>query len=315
MILLDLPPELRYKKRFVIPVAVIPGPQKPKHIESFLFIALHHLAALQKDGLRIWNCLTGEYVTSRPWLHAKCADAPGSAQVSGVVPPNGALGCRFRCKTKGRRKPGKSMYYPALLKPDNYSVAGCSHADIAASSVQMAPLEMYEDDLLYLVQSQPGKDYMNRRKETGLVKPCIISGLPRTVPPPMCFPGDLMHVGSLNITELFLKLWRGTLDYDPKDDRSRWGWTTLTGDAWIQHGLEVVNAAPYLPGSFGDAPRNLAEKAKSRYKAHEFKIWFYLFGPAMLYGVIPDIYWKYYCKLVYSMRRLHQRSITLREVH
>lgn len=290
LVLLDLPPELRYKKRFVIPVTVIPGPHKPKHIESFLFPTLHHLAALQNDGLKIWNCLTYKVVICRPWLFATGADAPGSAQVSRIVPPNGVLGCRYRCKKKGRRKPGKSMYYPALLRPNNYTVPECDQADIDANTVHRSSINTYHEDVVYLIQAQPGADYRERRKITGLVKPCILSGLPRTVPPPMCFPGDLMHVGSLNITELFLQIWRGTIDCDPTDDRSLWDWATLKGDAWIRHGEEVVKAAPYLPGSFGDAPRNIAEKAKSGYKAHEFKIWFYLYGPAMLYGVIPDIY-------------------------
>lgn len=33
----NLPPGLRYKKRFVIPGAIVPGPDKPKFIDSYLF--------------------------------------------------------------------------------------------------------------------------------------------------------------------------------------------------------------------------------------------------------------------------------------
>lgn len=65
-VLLDLPPELRYKKEYVIPAAMIPGPHKPKHLDSFLFIGLYHLAALQKDGLNIWDSIDNEVFRSDP---------------------------------------------------------------------------------------------------------------------------------------------------------------------------------------------------------------------------------------------------------
>jgi hypothetical protein len=40
----------RYKKVGVLFGAVIPGPNKPKILESFLFPGLHHLSAIQKEG-------------------------------------------------------------------------------------------------------------------------------------------------------------------------------------------------------------------------------------------------------------------------
>ncbi|KZV69326.1 hypothetical protein PENSPDRAFT_753405 [Peniophora sp. CONT] len=39
-ILLDLPPHLRYKKEYIIPGAIIPGPNKPQNLDSFLFPGL-----------------------------------------------------------------------------------------------------------------------------------------------------------------------------------------------------------------------------------------------------------------------------------
>ncbi|RDX43648.1 hypothetical protein OH76DRAFT_1327701, partial [Lentinus brumalis] len=54
-ILVDLPPTSRYKKRYVLPAAVVGGPKKPKNIDSFLFPSLYHLAALQREGLLIWD--------------------------------------------------------------------------------------------------------------------------------------------------------------------------------------------------------------------------------------------------------------------
>ena len=50
-IILDLAPDQRYKVRNVLPGGIIPGPDKPKNIDSFLFPGLSHVSALQKDRL------------------------------------------------------------------------------------------------------------------------------------------------------------------------------------------------------------------------------------------------------------------------
>ena len=54
-IILDISPDQRYKKMHVLPGGFIPGPNKPKNIDSFLFPGLHHLCALQREGLSIWD--------------------------------------------------------------------------------------------------------------------------------------------------------------------------------------------------------------------------------------------------------------------
>ena len=39
-VLLDLAPDLRYKTRYVLPGGFIPGPNKPKNLDSFLYSIL-----------------------------------------------------------------------------------------------------------------------------------------------------------------------------------------------------------------------------------------------------------------------------------
>ncbi|KIK76480.1 hypothetical protein PAXRUDRAFT_18180 [Paxillus rubicundulus Ve08.2h10] len=50
-------PDSRYKKKYVLLGVIIPGPNKPKNIDSFLFPGFHHVAALQHEGLPIWDAL------------------------------------------------------------------------------------------------------------------------------------------------------------------------------------------------------------------------------------------------------------------
>lgn len=128
-IVLDLPPELRYKKTHVLPGGFIPGPHKPKNLDSFLFPGFHHLAGVQKEGLIVWDArIKAKFTTS---LFAfGTADTPGMAMFDGMVGHTGGQGCRRYCPMKGRHKAGQGQYYPVCLKPDVYSVAGCDHPDV-----------------------------------------------------------------------------------------------------------------------------------------------------------------------------------------
>ena len=59
-VIMDLSPDDRYKKRHVLPGGFIPGPNKPKILDSFLFPGLHHVRALQIEGLHIWDAFRDE---------------------------------------------------------------------------------------------------------------------------------------------------------------------------------------------------------------------------------------------------------------
>ncbi|KZT27826.1 hypothetical protein NEOLEDRAFT_1059676 [Neolentinus lepideus HHB14362 ss-1] len=123
-----------------------------------------------------------------------------------------------------------------------------------------------------------------------------------------------MHLLALNLPDLFVPLWHGTLRCEPGDDKANWPWAVLKGDVWKCHGETVANTTPYLPGSFDRPPRNPVEKISSRYKSWEYTLWLIAMGPALLYGVLPDKYWRHFCKLVYGIRIMSQRSISVSEL-
>ena len=54
-VVFDHSPEARYKKEYVLPGVVIPGPNKPKNTDSFLFPGFHHAVAIQQEGLHVWD--------------------------------------------------------------------------------------------------------------------------------------------------------------------------------------------------------------------------------------------------------------------
>ncbi|KAF8809746.1 hypothetical protein BYT27DRAFT_7254467 [Phlegmacium glaucopus] len=319
-VILDHAPDGRYTKKRVLPGGFIPGPNKPKHTDSYLFPSLHHLSALQKEGLCMWDASKQEITTSHPFFCLATADGPGMAYLNGLVGHHGKNGCRLFCTLPGRHKQGGSHYYPALLKPYDYNIEGSNHPDINVDSLPSYSVQDYEQKLKYVMASRNETQHKRRRLDTGISKPSIFLGLPpkHRFDVPGCFGSDIMHLASLNIPDLFINLWRGTFDCDPKDDKSTWDWAVLQGVVWEDHGKDVAACTPYLPGSFDRPPRNPAEKISSGYKAWEFLLYLYGLGPALLYNILPEMYWIHYCKLVYAMRIMNQHRIStahLKEAH
>ena len=269
---------------------------------------------MQKEGLSVWDPVLQQTFEDKPFLALVGADGPAMAYLNGLVGHNGAFGCHFYCPVKGRRKEGGTHYYPALLRPLNYAVEGCTHDTIHPSQLPLSPSpEAYEHNLQIVMSSQTEAAYGFNRKNTGISKPSIFSGLlpAKILGVPGCFGHDLMHLVSLNLTDLFYSLWRGKITCERTDDKSNWDWAAfLDQQCWETHGKRVADCRPYLPGSFDRPPRNPAEKISSGYKAWEFLMWMFGLGPALFFHDLDIKYWGNFCKLTRAIRLLHWRSIS-----
>jgi hypothetical protein len=273
---------------------------------------------LQKEGLSVWNPILKQVFQDNPFLALVAADGPAMAYLNGLVGHHGAFGCRLYCPVKGRQKEGGTHYYPALSKPANYTVEGCTHDTIHPSQLPFSSSPAaYERNLGIVMSSPTEAAYGFNRKNTGISKPSIFSGLPsaNVLGIPGCFGHDLMHLVSLNLTDLFYSLWRGKITCERTDDISTWDWAAfLDQQCWETHGKRVADCRPYLPGSFDQPPRNPAEKISSGYKAWESLMWMFGLGPALFFSVLDTKYWKNFCKLTRAVRLLHRRSISHRNL-
>ncbi|TFY76397.1 hypothetical protein EWM64_g7614 [Hericium alpestre] len=215
-ILLDLAPDVHYKKAHILPGGFIPSPTKPKNLDSFLFPGFYHLAALQNDGLKVWDAAKKKICVDHPFLAFATADTPAMAMLD---------------------------------------VEGCDHPDVILQNFTETSQQIatrYETNLLEVMATSNPAQYKKKCLKTGICKPSIYLGflVSHCLLIPACFPGDLMHLAALNLTDLLLGLWRGTIDCDLKDSRTTWDWMVLHGDTWTTHGKMVADATPYLPGSF-----------------------------------------------------------------
>src|ERR1700728_70963 len=72
---------------------------------------------------------------------------------------------------------------------------------------------------------------------------------------------------------------------------------------------------PYLPGPFDHPPCNSVEKINSGYKAWEYLMYIFGLGPGLFYGILPQKYWRNFCKIVFTVHILHQHKILANPLH
>ncbi|KAH9855151.1 hypothetical protein C2E23DRAFT_883119 [Lenzites betulinus] len=299
-------------KHFVLPGAVIGGPRKLKNVDSFIFPGLYHLAALQRTGLSIWDASEGRLFTSYLFLLLATADGPGMAYLNGLVGHQGAHGCHLYCPFPGRNKPGMSMYYPAARCPLPRIATDHDNLSIWAAPDPMAPStrDRYEANLRLIEALTSNAIYAHNRLQTGIAKPTIFSGLTRTLGVPDIFGAELMHLITLNITDLVLGLLHGSLTCDAPDNKADWTWAIFADkDVWVAHGKLVAEATRCLPGSFDRPLRNPTEKISSGYKAWEYLLYVYGLLPGLLRGIQQPLYLRHFCKLVSAVRTVLQRRL------
>jgi hypothetical protein len=94
VVLLNLPPEMRYRaKNIIIPLA-IPGPSSPGNIESFIYPLFQELA-IASEGIWTWDAIDSSYFVLRAYLCGVKGDMLGSAKLNGMAGHAARHGDRF----------------------------------------------------------------------------------------------------------------------------------------------------------------------------------------------------------------------------
>lgn len=319
-IVYDLHPTLRYKRKHILPALIVPGPKKPSNLDSYLFRSFHHLSALQREnsnrGIKAWDALKRAVILSRIFFVLGMADTVGLTDLDGRTGHHAAHPCRVGCDFPGRYKDASGgHYYSAHLRP-NDAKKGSDKPDFDVRAPLEATTESYDANLRKVLEAQTQKEYENLRRDTGISKPSLVSGLlpTQTLQPPHCFSLDLMHLIYINLAQLLVLLFRGELRVEKPDRKNLWEWVVLLGDLWEKVGKAVQEAGAHYPSHFHRPPRNPCEKINSGYKATEYyKLVFDLF-PAFLYGLLEEKYWRNLCRVTHAVRILVQRSIKMEQV-
>ncbi|KAG2349836.1 hypothetical protein BDR05DRAFT_972776 [Suillus weaverae] len=189
-IIINLSLDKHYCKIHVQPGGFIPGPNKPKNIDSFLFIGMHHLAAIQNEGLTVWDVSHDATFISNLHLLFTTADGPGLIYWDGMVGHSGKNG--------------------SLLKPLIQCIHGSDHPSIDITQIPLGGSDDYAQNL-YRLMTAPNQEQLDIWKTETVL---------------FCMTTDIMHLAS-NLSDLLLALWHGTIDCGTSDDEGTWEWAVF----------------------------------------------------------------------------------------
>ena len=262
LVLLNLPPEVRYKSGNTIIAFATPGPKAPGDIESFLY-PLFQEAAQASEGIWVWDALESSYFVHRAHICMGLGDMLGSAKLSGMAGHTALYGDRFtmvqgaRSSTKGG---SRYIYYPTHPPGNNrYNPTRPKEYDL--DDLPMRTEEQYWKTITALASAR------NQSTRSSIVKNSGISRLPlcaasKAFLHPTFFPMDPFHIFFVNNVALFWDLW--TIHSDKNEH-------IHVGKEKIAHlGELVASAMITLPPAFCGPIRDPNLKRQSQYKAYEW---------------------------------------------
>ncbi|KAF7346287.1 hypothetical protein MSAN_01855900 [Mycena sanguinolenta] len=122
----DLPPEICFHLAFILALGVIPGPNKPKDSDSFLYPLFQELLCLAAS-VRTFDILTGEIFSLQVYLILVFSDIPAVSMFMQMKGHNGFSPCRM-CKII-------SLWIPNSQNTTHYIPLDCScHPSVMADA-------------------------------------------------------------------------------------------------------------------------------------------------------------------------------------
>jgi hypothetical protein len=268
---LNLPPDERYHVKNILASLLIPGPKKPKVIDTFLRPLVDELLLLDK-GVPAFDGNTRTAFQLRAWVTMVTGDGPALADAIGMKRPGNALRPCRTCEIKAERGGAKSKTY--YVPHTNYDFSS-------------PPLRSDLRDIIKLVDEADSEEY---RKRTGVSRSSILLEL-QSLHFPRSFPADIMHLVLQNIAPLLYQLWNRTkLAIDDRNHSNFAVRPYHLDDAAIEAiSSALANARGEIPTYLGHAPRRINNHYKG-YKAAEWEAWLKLFGVPLLDQRLNEAY-------------------------
>lgn len=257
---LNLPPEERYRIANILTGVVIPGPKKPKELDTFLQPLVEELLQLDQ-GVQAFDGNTKSAFQLRAWVTIVTGDGPALAEAIGMKKPGNAYRPCRTCMIEAEHcnGPNKTYYVP--------------HTGYDFTNPPIR-IELRED--IQLIERTRSDDY---RRRFGINRSSILLQL-RSLHFPRSFPADIMHCVLQNITPTLYKIWNRTkLEVDHCGDSREPYYLDAKVLEIISSSLEA--ARPDIPTYLGHAPRRISNHYNG-FKAAEWEAWLTLFGVPLL---------------------------------
>ena len=292
----NLPPEIRFHSDNILALGVIPGPNKPADIDSFLVPLAEELFQLAK-GVEAYDTLSRSCFRLRAFLLIVFGDFPAVSMLMKMKGVNGICPCRA-CKIKAVPVPSDSNRTGTYYVPPSVNLTGLgrSHGELMAQA-----------DLIDKASTKAEAEKLS--KEFGIKGRSILSEID-SLSFPQSFPFDYMHVAWENIMGTLTTLWSG--DYKGLDEGVRR--YHIDKAAWKEVGTRGAATSLTIPSTFGPRIPNIFEKG-SFMSADMWSFWTRFLAPVLLRDSFqdPECY-EHFIDLVYLLSLCLQHEISAAEV-
>lgn len=316
LINLNLPPQERYKRRNILVVGFVPGPDNPKDMDSFLAPLVKEFMALEEGIEGVWNGWRKTAFTLRAYICIVSGDMPARATLQGFKGNRALRHCPY-CYQPGVWN--KTVYCPSRLPSDVPSGAKVPLASSFKSPENLHMRNHEETMKIGRVISMTKSE--DTRKKYG------INGIPMlahlaSIDLIRSFPPDSMHLFFENVIPDMAAHWRGrfwdrakifvktpseeeapstTKPTRQRKNANKENWEAnqqpkarksvrfqssddpwnLEPEFWDRMGRDMLSSNTDYPAAFGDALRDIWEHS-NHLKAAEWRTWALIIAPIFL---------------------------------
>ncbi|KAF7341602.1 hypothetical protein MSAN_02057500 [Mycena sanguinolenta] len=307
----DLPPELRFLLAYILALGVIPGPNKPKDSDSFLWPAVQELLQLTA-GVRAFDALSNGMFVLRAYLILVFGDIPAVSMFMKMKGHNGISPCRM-CKIIGLRIPGArgTAHYVPLDRSCHPDVKA-DHQAIKVYDAANLPLRTHDEIITQgkEVEAAPTTAAAERLAKKYGVKGVPILSYLDSLSFPRSFGYDFMHLIWENLIKNLVLLWTG--DFKGLDDgREEY---QLSKAIWESIAAETAAASDTIPSAYGSRIPNIA-KDRPNVSAEMWSFWTLYLGPVLLRRRFKHLkYYRHFIQLVRLLNLCMQFEISADEI-
>jgi hypothetical protein len=273
----NLPPSIRTQLEHIMCIGVIPGPNAPKELTTYLEPLIDELEDLAR-GIPAFDTVGGHTFALRAYLLAAFGDMPAVAKLMSMKGPNGKYPCRA-CKIQGVKRAGTGRGKNTLYTPLSHPfVKERAHRRYDPFNLPRRTHVEHIEQALYVEAAKNDNDERLPSLDTGVNGLSPLARL-SSLEFPTSFPHDFMHIVFENLLPTLLQLWTRTQWWrefgEPDEDY------LLAEDVWAAISAACAESGNTIPAAFGCRVPNIKEKPHEL-TSESMLLFATLLGPALL---------------------------------
>jgi len=297
--LYNFPPDIRTHLSRLLCLGVIPGPQAPKDLESFL-LPFEDECILLAKGVPTYHCIQESVFSLHAYDLFPQGDIIAIEKLLKIKGHNGFSPCRS-CNIQGVRAPNARIYYVPLMEPN----------ETATWDAEKLPLRKHED---WAKVTSDIACWKTKKKKNEIAMSNGIKGMPSigrvgSIDYARGVPWDFMHLLFENVIKNLVNLWMGKFKNlnDGTEDY------IIPEKIWEEIGKETTSAIKNIPAAFVRSLGNII-KEQAIFTAEGWAFWFMYLAPILLKGRLHQKFYKHFLELVDILKTCMKYSLSHIEV-